>query len=84
MGVLQQLLSENRHKILIDTLELDWFTADVVGALIGDHLRLNEAGGALIFVGLSEETGPLLEQLGILREANRGDVGSRSAARLMH
>lgn len=65
-GVLQQLLSENRHKILIDTLELDWFTADVVGALIGDHLRLNEAGGALIFVGLSEETGPLLEQLGIL------------------
>jgi stage II sporulation protein AA (anti-sigma F factor antagonist) len=65
-GVLQQLLSENRHKILFDTLRLDWFTADVVGALIGDHLRLSAAGGAFIFVGLSDETGPLLEQLGIL------------------
>lgn len=65
-GVIQQLLSENRHKLLFDTLRLDWFTVDVVGALVGDNLRLGEAGGAMIFVGLSERTGPILQDLGVM------------------
>ena len=82
-GVLHQLLSENRHKLLIDTLRLDWFTADVVGALIGDHLRLSDAGGALIFVGLSEETGPLLQQLGVLEFIGHTE-GVEEAADWLH
>ncbi|MBL4844483.1 MAG: STAS domain-containing protein [Planctomycetes bacterium] len=65
-GILHQLLSENRHKILFDTTRLDWLTVDVVGALVGDTLRHGDAGGAMIFAGLNEETGPLLEQLGVL------------------
>lgn len=61
-----KVLAAGQHRILVDATRLDWMTADVIGALIGDFQRLREAGGWIVFAGLNDEVGPFLQELGVL------------------
>ncbi|MGE0708294.1 MAG: STAS domain-containing protein [Planctomycetota bacterium] len=76
-------LEADGRRILIDATRLDWMTIDVAGALVGDFPRLRDAGGWILFAGLDDQVGPLLEEVGVLDFIGHTETVEEGAAWLL-
>jgi len=72
---------KGRCRIVVEASELEWASADVLGAIAGDFLRAVEAGGGIAFAGLQGEARELADHLGMTQfvEAHP-DVDAAKAA----
>lgn len=60
------LLEAGHLRIVVDATQLEWLTLDVLGAIVGEFMRLTDAGGAMVFAGLDDQLGPMIGSLGVL------------------
>lgn len=66
---MERLIATGRTRIVVDCAALDWMTVDVVGAIVGDFVRLTQVGGGIAFAALPKDPEELLRDLGVLEFA---------------